>query len=177
MIGFRRQQRWRSCPWWCLCTAWFKDFYEIISFSALHCTEHTSYLDIYISQKIMCSWFGRQISNQPTGQTYQLFGLEIQIYYTQPFFAEFVKSTAFYTLLLLFQRVDISKLHFDAKITIQMDLTNSAKNRRKMSIIDLNFQTKTLISLACRLVWNLTSKSTTHSHRLKTNRCKNRTLL
>ena len=36
------------------------------------------------------------------------------------FFAEFVKSTAFYTLLLLFQRVDISKLHFDAKITIQI---------------------------------------------------------
>ena len=35
------------------------------------------------------------------------------------FFAEFVKSTAFYTLLLLFQRVDMFELQFDAKITIQ----------------------------------------------------------
>jgi hypothetical protein len=35
------------------------------------------------------------------------------------FFAEFVKSSAFYTLLLLFQRVDMFELQFDAKITIQ----------------------------------------------------------
>ena len=34
------------------------------------------------------------------------------------FFAEFVKSSAFYTLLLLFQRVDMFELQFDAKITI-----------------------------------------------------------
>ena len=36
------------------------------------------------------------------------------------FFAKFVKSTAFYTLLLLFQRVDMLELRFDAKITIQI---------------------------------------------------------
>ena len=53
---------------------------------------HCSYLDIYISRKIRlcvvmnhccgswCSWFGRQSSNQPTGQTHEPFGLEIQIY-------------------------------------------------------------------------------------------------
>ena len=41
------------------------------------------------------------------------------------FFAEFVKSTVFYTLLLLFQRVD-----------------KFCKRRSKMSTIDLNFQSK-----------------------------------
>jgi hypothetical protein len=40
-----------------------------------------------------------------------------------------------------------------------VDLTNSEKNRRKMSVIYLNFQVKKLISLASRLVWNLPSKS------------------
>ena len=44
-----------------------------------------------------------------------------------------------------------------------LDLTTPAKNRRKMSIIDLNFQIKKLISLASRLVWNWPSKLTTHS--------------
>ena len=53
------------------------------------------------------------------------------------FFEEFVKSTAFYTLLLLLQRVDM----------------------RKMNIIDLTFQPKKLMDLACRLNWNLPSKS------------------
>ena len=81
------------------------------------------------------------------------------------FFAEFVKSSAFYTLLLLFQRVDMFELQFDAKTIILMstlwnssnsflkavDLTNSAKNRRKMGLIDLNFQTKKVMDLACRL--------------------------
>ena len=44
---------------------------------------HCSYLDIYISRKIrLCIVFGRQMSNQTTGQTPQLFGLIIQIYYT-----------------------------------------------------------------------------------------------
>jgi hypothetical protein len=33
-----------------------------------------------------------------------------------------------------------------------VDLTTPAKNRRKMRIIDLNFQIKKLITLTCRLV-------------------------
>ena len=33
----------------------------------------------------------------------------------------------------------------------ELDLTNSAKNRRKMSSINLNFQVKELIVFACRL--------------------------
>ena len=44
-----------------------------------------------------------------------------------------------------------------------LDLTVPAKNRRKMRIIDLNFQIKKLISLVSRLVWNWSSKFTTHS--------------
>ena len=44
-----------------------------------------------------------------------------------------------------------------------LDLTNPAKNRRKMRIIDLNFQMNKLIGLACRVVWNWPSKSTTQS--------------
>ena len=35
------------------------------------------------------------------------------------FFAEFFKSTAFQKLLLLFQRIDMFELQFDAKITNQ----------------------------------------------------------
>ena len=64
--------------------------------------------------------FLRQISIQPTSQTPQCFGLKLRS--IKPifllFFAEFVKSTAFYTLLLLFQRVDELELRFDAKIAI-----------------------------------------------------------
>ena len=44
-----------------------------------------------------------------------------------------------------------------------VDLTTSAKNRRKMRIINLNFQIKKLISLASRVAWNWPSKSTTQS--------------
>ena len=71
---------------------------------------------------LVISWFGRQISNKPGGQTNQPFHLKIQIYYTHFFllFAEFVKPTAFYTLWLLFQRVDIFEMRFDAKIAIQI---------------------------------------------------------
>ena len=42
-----------------------------------------------------------------------------------------------------------------------LDLTIPAKNIRKMSIIDLNFQIKKLIGLASRLVWNWPYKFTT----------------
>ena len=42
-----------------------------------------------------------------------------------------------------------------------VDLTTPAKNRRKMSIKYLNFQIKKFMDLACRLVWNWPSKSTT----------------
>ena len=44
-----------------------------------------------------------------------------------------------------------------------LDLKIPTTNRIKMSIMDLNFQIKKLISLASRLVWNWPSKLTTHS--------------
>ena len=91
------------------------------------------------------------------------------------FFAGVVKSTAFCTLLLLFQWVDMFELQFDGKMWLKhinlfeicssnsvqkaVDLTTPAKNRRKMGIINMNFQVKKIIILACRLVWNWPSKS------------------
>ena len=44
-----------------------------------------------------------------------------------------------------------------------VDLTTPAKNRRKMNVIDLNFNIKKFMILACRLVWNLPSKSPSQS--------------
>ena len=42
--------------------------------SPLHPTAHCNHLNIYISQKDrLCSWFGRPISIQLTGQVYKLF--------------------------------------------------------------------------------------------------------
>ena len=58
----------------------FKQSYQILTNAFSHC----SHLEIYISQKTgsVCSEFVRPISNEPRGQTYQLFDLKIQIYYT-----------------------------------------------------------------------------------------------
>ena len=47
---------------------------------------------------------------------------------------------------------------FEIAVTA-VDLTTPAKNRRKMSVIHLNFQVKKFMILACTLVWNLPSKS------------------
>ena len=74
---------------------------------------------------------------------------------------------------MLFQRVEILELQFDAMIqpfgnsinSVQkaLDLTTPAKNRRKMRIIELDFQINKLIGFACRVVRNWPSKSTTQS--------------
>jgi hypothetical protein len=57
------------------------------------------------------------------------------------------------------------KLQLECFNSVQkaLDLETPAKNRRKLSIIDLNFQIKKLVSLTSRLVWNWPSKLTTHS--------------
>ena len=107
--------------------------------------------------------------------------VKIQIYYTQfsSFFAGIVKSIAFWTLSIqIKKRLKGLSLFFASNCNLStatlsnssnsvhkaLDLTTPAKNRRKMStIIDLNFQVKTLISLASRQVWNWSSKFTTHS--------------
>ena len=92
----------------------------------------------------MYSWFGRQISTnlQDKPITFLVWKFKSIILIFRLFCAEFVKSTAFYKLLLLFQRVDMFELRFDAKITIQ----------------------------TCQLFgffWNLPSKSTIHSVKCK----------
>ena len=91
----------------------WKDWNRKIRVSALRmCTAaHCSYLDIYISQNIRlckCNFEGK----------FLIWKFRFIILIFLLFVAEFVKSTAFCTLMLLFQRVDMFGLHFDAKITI-----------------------------------------------------------
>ena len=67
-----------------------------------------SHLDIFISQKTgsLCSEFVRPISNNLRGQMYKILDLKIQIFYTHPsfIFTGIVKSSTFWTLLMLFQK-------------------------------------------------------------------------
>ena len=106
---------------------------------------HCSYLDIYISREIRLCVVDLGGKFQTNLQAKSINFLVWKFRSTKLifilFFVEFVKSSAFYTL---FQTVDIFELWFDAKIT---------------SLIDVIFQIKKLMSL----VWNLPSKSTTHS--------------
>ena len=127
---------------------------------------HCSHLDIYISQKTgsVCSEFVRPISSEPRGQTYEYFDLKIQIYYTH-FFSIFCKSCQIQCFLHTVAATQIFQPFWNSIDSVQkaLDLTIPAKNRRKMSIIDLNFQIKKLIGLASRLVWNWPYKFTTHT--------------
>ena len=88
-----------------------------------HTTPHCSYLDIYISQNIrLCKgdFEGKyQTKLQAKLINFLIWKFTFILLIFLLFFAEFVKSTAFYTLLLLFQRVDMFELRFDAKIAIQ----------------------------------------------------------
>ena len=84
---------------------------------------HCSYLDIYISQKIRLFVVDLEEVKFQTNLQAKLINFLVWkfksiIWIFLLFFAEFVKSTAFYTLLLLFQRVDELELRFDAKIAI-----------------------------------------------------------
>ena len=74
-------------------------------------TAHCSYLDIYISQNIRlckCDFEGKfQTILQAKGINFFIWKFRFIILIFLLVFAEFVKSTAFCTLLLLFQRVDM----------------------------------------------------------------------
>ena len=98
---------------------------KTISFTRAHC----SYLDIYISQNIRLCRVILKANFKPTYRPnpshFFVWKFRSIILIFSYFFAEFVKSTVFYTLLLLFQRVD-----------------KFCKRRSKMSTIDLNFQSK-----------------------------------
>ena len=128
----------------------------------------------------MCCWFGRPISNESRGQTNQLFNLKIQIHYSH-FSSIFCRNcqiqcfldtvNAISKKLKCLSHVFVSNCNlststlWNSSNSVQkaLDLTTPAKNRRKMSIIDLNFQIKKLIGLASRLVWNWPYKFTTHT--------------
>ena len=149
----------------------------MISFqlSVLVTVAHCSYLDIYISQKIkLCEGYFKNKFHtrvQASIMNFLMWKFTSIILIFFLFFAGVVKSTAFWTLLLLFQWLVIFKLQFDAKMWLKhfnlfeiavcncvqkaVDLTTPAKNRRKMSIIYLNFQIKKfMIILACTMVQN-----------------------
>ena len=84
---------------------------------------HCSYLDIYISQNIWL-WkgdFEGKVQSNLKAKTINFFIRKIRFIKLifLLFFAEFVKSSAFYTLLLLFQRVDMFELWFLHQIAIQ----------------------------------------------------------
>ena len=100
-----------------ICKADFKRIFLPVHIS------HCSYLDIYISQNIrLCKGDieGKfQAVLQAKGIIFLIWKFRFIILIFLLVFAEFVKSTAFYTLLLLFQRVDISKLWFLHQNAIQ----------------------------------------------------------
>ena len=82
-------------------------------------TAHCSYLNIYISRKIrLCvvdleGQFQTTLQAKPINLFIWKFRSIILIFLL--FFAGVVKSSAFCTLLMLFQRVEILELQFDAK--------------------------------------------------------------
>ena len=143
---------------------------KILQLTVAHC----SYLDIYISQNIRL--YFKQAYRPGLHMIIFIWKFISIIPIFLLFFAGVVKSTAFCTLLLLFQRgwyVWVTFFHQIATQTCQLigiaaiaatvqkaaDLTTPAKNRRKMGITDVNFQIKIIIILVCRLVWNRPSKS------------------
>ena len=109
---------------------------------------------------------------------HKLFDLKIQVYYTH-------FPSIFYRICQIHcwcysLKVEWFESHFFRQIAIQtfqlygvwnsndsvqkvVDLTNPAKNRRKTTIIDLNFQVQKFIDSACRWIWNWPSKLTTRS--------------
>ena len=73
--------------------------------------------------------------------------------------------------LLIFLHSTFLKYHWHSPKSTGFD--NFCKNKRKMRIIDFNFQIKQLTSLACRIVWNWPSKLTKHSRVFVKCKCPN----
>ena len=120
----------------------------------------------------LCSWFERPISNHTTHQRYHFFDLKIQTYHSH-FSSIFCRNCQIQCFLDTVNAISKRLSHIFVSncnlststlwnscniVQKALDLTTTAKNRRNMSIIDLNFQIKKLISLASRLVWNWSSK-------------------
>ena len=86
------------------------------------------------------------------------------------FLQELSNSLPFAHIYCYFKKVEMLESHFCIKLQLEyvmslesvqkaVDLTTPAKNRRKISLVNLNFQIKRFMILACTLVWNLPSKS------------------
>ena len=82
---------------------------------------HCSYLTIYISQKIRLCAVDLKEKFQTNLQAKSITFFVWKFRFFVLFFEEFVKSTAFYKLLRLFQSVDMFELQIDTKITIQIN--------------------------------------------------------
>ena len=141
---------------------------------------HCSYLDIYISQKIRLCVVDLEDKSQTNLQAKLLnflvwkFKSVILIFFY--FLQKLLNSVLFAHCAILWWSIHVSHIfasnrnsnistlcNSSDRLQKALDLTNPAKNRRKLRITDLNFQTKKLRSLAHRLVWNLPSKSTSNS--------------
>ena len=117
-VGSPRHPGKNSCKLLAFCSEWggFYANYNLLFLLLLHTYSHCSYLDIYISRKIrLCvvDFEGKFQANLQAKLFISLvwkFNSIIIIFLL--FIAEFVKYSAFYTLMLLFQRVDIFELQF-----------------------------------------------------------------
>ena len=132
---------------------------------------HCSYLNIYISRKFgLCviDLKGKFQSNlQAKLLNFLVWKFRSIILNFLLFLQDFPNLVLFacchcYSKELKYLNCDLKQCDGSNNVQKALDLTISEKIWRKMSMIDLNFQTKKLRSLACRLVWNLpsTCKST-----------------
>ena len=124
----------RDSFWW-QTIIWSINIYSRWNLICAHC----SYLEIYISRKIRSCVVDLEDKFQTNLQAkllnFLVWKFKSIILIFLLFFAEFVKSTAFYTLLLLFQRVDILELRFDAKIPIQIPMSTLSKIYSLLSLV------------------------------------------
>ena len=144
---------------------------------------HYSYLDIYISQKIRFCVVDLEGKFQTNLQAKLLNFLvwKFRSIICTHFSSIFCRSCQIQCFLhtvaaILRWSIHVSRIYasnhnwnistlWNSSDSVEktLNLTNPTKNRRKLSIIDLNFQTKKLRSLACGFIWNLPSKSTTQN--------------
>ena len=116
----------------------------------LECALHYSYLDIYISQKIRLCKGGFEPSTYRPNPS--LFWARNVVYIVELWFDA---KNAIQICQLFWILVKMCKKQWIWQIL--------KKNRRKISTIDLNFQPRKVMDLACWLNRNLPSKSLLHN--------------
>ena len=139
---------------------------------------HCSHLDIYILQKIRLyegDFEGKfQTSVHASIMNFWSKNSDLLHSFSFYFLQElsnpllFAHSHCYFKKIELFEsyfcNLNISS-HWNSSNSVQkaVDLTTPAKNRRKITIINLNFHIKNFMILVCTLVWNLPSKSPSQS--------------